>query len=460
MRAQSNCAPGIDPVSGSLGLPEPTTDELIAADWRSMPRVLFVDDEWEVVNALRRAFLQCPYRIHTTTSPELALRMLRDEPFDVIVADELMPGMLGSELLRIVAQEHPGTGRILLTGQGTVEAAARAVNDAGVVRFLLKPCPVEKLREAIEVALTSSSPAPTPRINKRRVLLVSHSRAARARGEPQSLDATEISDSATIPSRESDARLAPANSASLANELVLQAQRVVRLQDKTLFGHEISVRVQAAHGKVRTIGNFIASNQHDVPLASIDRWIIRHVMESIQQHESILKQRGLTWSLNIAAGSLRDPDFVRFLNAELTAGALSRRFFVEIRESALTKAMASDEHLLANLADMSCFSRGARLCIDGVSGALWKLSPLKALPVAMAKIDSRFIGDILTNRESEALVGAAVAWGESAGAPVVATGIDTIAIADRLQSLGVRYGQGIAFGPTESLDSALAGLYY
>jgi len=460
MYSQSNCILSIDPVSGTLGLPEATTDEFVVADWHSMPRVLFVDDEWEVVNALRRAFLQCPYRIHTTTSPELALRMFRDEPFDVIVADELMPDMLGSQLLSIIAREFPASGRILLTGHGTVEAAARAVNDARIVRLLLKPCPVEKLQEAIEAALKSTPSAASTRPHKRRIFLVSRSAADHTSTETHERVGAGTARPSALPSAEPDARSDSVKAGWSANELVLQAQRVVGLQDESLLGYEISVRLQAASGKVHTIGNFISSAQHDVPLACVDRWIIRHVIESIQPHQQILAQRGLTMSLNIAAGSFHDANFVRFLNAELTTGRLSTRFFVEIRESALVKAIGSDEDFLARLSEMRCLTSSARLCIDGVSGSLWKLAPLKTLPVAMAKIDSRFVCDILTNRQSEALVRAAVEWGERMGAQVVATGIDSVAIAERLHHLGIRYGQGSAIGRTESLLSTLAGLYY
>jgi EAL domain-containing protein (putative c-di-GMP-specific phosphodiesterase class I)/CheY-like chemotaxis protein len=460
MNSHANSVPRIDPLSGSLGLPEASADELLASDWRSMPRVLFVDDEWEVVSALRRAFLGCPYRIHTTTSPELALTMFRDEPFDVIVADELMPGMLGSQLLAVIAREFPATARILLTGHGTVEAAARAVNDAGVVRLLLKPCPVEKLHEAIEAALRSAPSALNVRPHRRRIFLVSHSpTGTTSPGTRESMGASGAHPSAP-PSGDPDAHADPVKNGWSANELVLHAQRVVDLQDETLLGYEISVRLQAASGRVHTIGNFISSAQHGVPLPSVDRWIVRQVLESIHAHRQILTQRGLTISLNIATGSFRDPDFVRFLNAELIAGRLSSRFLVEIRESALAKAIGNDEGLVARLSEMSCFTNGARLCIDGVSGSLWKLAPLKMLPVAMAKIDSRFVCDILTNRQSEALVRAAVDWGAQSGAQVVATGIDSVAIAERLHQLGVRYGQGSAVGRTESLLSTLAGLYY
>jgi len=460
MYNQSNRVVRLDPVSGSLGLPEVTNDELRAAGWRALPKVLFVDDEWEVVSALRRAFLPCPYRIHTTTSPELALRMFRDEPFDVIVADELMPDMLGSELLSIIAKEAPATGRILLTGHGTVEAAARAVNEAAVVRFLLKPCPVEQLREAIETALIFRPLSPCARSHKRRAFLVSHSSAAPAgRQSRDAIAASQATSHALLAPEEAAACPDRGATASRANELVLQAQKVAGLQDETPLGYEISVRLQAPGGKVHTIGNFISSAQHAVPLASVDRWVIRHVVETIQSHQQILTKRGLTMSLNVAAGSFGDPDFVRFLNTELTTGRLSARFCVEIRESALLKGL-DGEGLLARLCEMSCFTSGARLCIDGVGGSLWRLAPFNELPIAMAKIDSRFICDLLTNRRSETLVRAAVEWGERSGAQVVATGIDSVAIAERLCNLGVRYGQGIALGRAESLVSTLEGLYY
>src|SRR5580704_16730478 len=121
-----------------------------------MPKVLLVDDEPHVVEGIRRALREHSYRINTATSPEVALHMCRREQFDVIVADERMPEMCGSELLTIVGREFPTSGRILLTGHATVEAAARAINEAGVIRLLLKPCPPSALRAAIELALRTT----------------------------------------------------------------------------------------------------------------------------------------------------------------------------------------------------------------------------------------------------------------------------------------------------------------
>lgn len=426
MNTMSNCVP-LPSRASPPPAPPPGTNEVLAADWRSMPKVLFVDDEWEVVQGLRRALLQYPYQVTATTSPQLALQMFRDEAFDVIVADELMPGMRGSELLTRIAREFPAARRILLTGHATPEAAARAVNDAGVARFLLKPCPVEKLHEAIETALRSTPFASRLRRKRLRAFLVDEE-AASTRGRQ-------------------------------ANELVLQAQRVVSLEDQTPLGYELSVRMHAAGGTVHTIGNFISSARHHVQSASIDRWVLRHVVEALRSHARVLALHHLTISLNVSVSSVADPDFVRQLASELSGEGLAPHFAIELREAALAKRLSEDEHLLPRLYRMAGVG-GCRLCVDGASGALWQKPPLNTLPVAMVKIDSRHGCDVLTNRQSEAIVRSAVEWGERTGARIVATGIDTVAIAERLRALGVRYGQGTAFGGFDPLASTLAELYY
>jgi len=431
MNTLSNCVP----LLSTAGHPSPAAtsaaNEVLSADWRSMPKVLFVDDEWEVVQGLRRAFLQYPYQVAATTSPELALQMFRDEAFDVIVADELMPSMRGSELLTRIAREFPATRRILLTGHATPEAAARAINDAGVVRLLLKPCPLEKLHEAVETALRTTPFASRLRRNRRRAFLVD--------GQTNQSGRTET--------------------AWHANELVLQAQRVVSLDKATPVGYEVSARIQARGGNVHTIGNFISGTHHQLPCVAVDRWVFRHVMEALRTHARMFALRNLTVSLNVSLASLSDPEFARLLEQELPAEGLAPHFAIEMRESALAKSLGQDKQLLKRLLELT-ESGICRLSVDGVSGVLWQKAPLNSLPVSMAKMDTRYGSDLLTNRQSEAVVRAAVEWGSRKDARIVATGIDSSAIADRLRSLGVWYGQGSAFGGVDSLESTLSELYY
>jgi EAL domain-containing protein (putative c-di-GMP-specific phosphodiesterase class I) len=182
-------------------------------------------------------------------------------------------------------------------------------------------------------------------------------------------------------------------------------------------------------------------------------------MEGLRSHARTFALRNLTISLNLSVASLADPEFVRLLAHELPAEGLAAHFAIELRESALAKSLRQDKRLLGRLTEIA-ESGICRLCVDGVSGVLWQKAPLNTLPVAMAKIDSRYGCDLLTNRQSEAVVRAAVEWGGRKNVRIVATGIDSMAIAERLRALGVWYGQGSAFGGVEPLVTTLSELYY
>ena len=93
-----------------------------------------------------------PYEITLAHSGKEALEILENQPFDVIVSDEKMPGMTGAELLTIIQQKYPLTIRIMLTGQADIQAAAKAINEGKIYRFLIKPC-YEDLAITIRQAL-------------------------------------------------------------------------------------------------------------------------------------------------------------------------------------------------------------------------------------------------------------------------------------------------------------------
>ncbi len=115
--------------------------------------VLFVDDEPNFTSAVKRALHHEPYKILTANSAAEALRLLSEVPVDVVVSDERMPGMSGSEFLALVRERHPHTTRIMLTGYATVEAAIRAINEGEIYRFLTKPCQTQDLSQIIRQAL-------------------------------------------------------------------------------------------------------------------------------------------------------------------------------------------------------------------------------------------------------------------------------------------------------------------
>lgn len=118
-----------------------------------MPVVLFVDDEKHVVESLRDALRRMPFLILTATSGEGALKILRATAVDVVVSDERMPSMTGTELLAKVRELYPDSVRIVLTGHATLEVAIKAINEGEVYRFLSKPCKAVDLAQTIQEGL-------------------------------------------------------------------------------------------------------------------------------------------------------------------------------------------------------------------------------------------------------------------------------------------------------------------
>ena len=112
--------------------------------------ILCVDDEREILSALRRFLRQKAGRILTANSGEEGLELLEAHSPGVIVSDLRMPGMNGAEFLNHVLKFAPHTFRILLSGHADMEAAISAFNKGEIHRYLLKPWDPAKLGHAIE----------------------------------------------------------------------------------------------------------------------------------------------------------------------------------------------------------------------------------------------------------------------------------------------------------------------
>jgi DNA-binding NtrC family response regulator len=115
--------------------------------------VLFVDDEPYILKSLARLFRGDPVTILTSFSAEEALAVLRAQPVQVLVTDNIMPGMSGVELAKKVKEQFPDTMRIILSGQSDIDAVIKAVNEGEAYRFLLKPWIDMDLKATVNIAL-------------------------------------------------------------------------------------------------------------------------------------------------------------------------------------------------------------------------------------------------------------------------------------------------------------------
>ncbi|MBC8026232.1 MAG: response regulator [Steroidobacteraceae bacterium] len=112
-------------------------------------KLLLVDDEPNLTAALVRSLDRNQFEIFTADSAQKGLMILAGNDIDVVVSDERMPGMTGSEFLTEVRKKWPNTVRMILSGQADLEAAVRAINEGEVYRFLLKPCHPKELQMTI-----------------------------------------------------------------------------------------------------------------------------------------------------------------------------------------------------------------------------------------------------------------------------------------------------------------------
>lgn len=126
------------------------------------PRILFVDDEPDILTAMQRLFRRDRpmWDMVFASSGAAAMEALRGAAFAVIVSDLRMPGMDGAELLGAVRSLFPETLRIVLSGYADSELFARAWPLSHLM--LSKPCEHHKLRDAIAQMVTEDKDKARP----------------------------------------------------------------------------------------------------------------------------------------------------------------------------------------------------------------------------------------------------------------------------------------------------------
>lgn len=108
-------------------------------DDESPRNLLLVDDEANILAALKRLLRGSGYQIFTASSGTEGLEILKQHPIGVIVSDQRMPGMSGIEFLSQVKELYPETVRIVLSGYTEFDSITSAINRGAIYRFLTKP---------------------------------------------------------------------------------------------------------------------------------------------------------------------------------------------------------------------------------------------------------------------------------------------------------------------------------
>lgn len=117
-----------------------------------MATILIVDDEESIRLAFRELLEMEGHVIAEAENVEQAKNHLGHTRFDVVVSDIIMPGLKGTDLLKIVRQQETGAQVILVTGEPTIETASQAIRE-GAFDYLAKPVSARELRDTVDKAV-------------------------------------------------------------------------------------------------------------------------------------------------------------------------------------------------------------------------------------------------------------------------------------------------------------------
>lgn len=117
-----------------------------------MYRILLVDDEQNVLDALQRE-LQGKYEVEAFTSPLAALQRGHEAKFDLVITAYLMPELKGSQFLKQFGAIQPDAARMILSGHVDIEGLLSAINETHIYRFIAKPWDSSELKISIRQAL-------------------------------------------------------------------------------------------------------------------------------------------------------------------------------------------------------------------------------------------------------------------------------------------------------------------
>jgi len=118
-------------------------------------RILVVDDEITVCKSIRQALLNDEYEVDMALSGEEALKKEDDKKYDVVVADLMMPGLSGIDLLKALKAKNSAAKVIMITGYPTMKTTVQSMQ-IGAFDYLPKPFLPTELRSLVARALQAS----------------------------------------------------------------------------------------------------------------------------------------------------------------------------------------------------------------------------------------------------------------------------------------------------------------
>ena len=345
-------------------------------------RVLLVDDDTAVRNALRRVLENRGYRVFPCGSGREALEQLATGSFDAMVSDVRMPGMSGLKLLRAVREHDLDLPVILVTGNPDLVSATEAV-EYGAFQYLIKPVATDRLDEVIERAATTGRMA----------------RVKREYVEEYGSSTFRVGDRAGI----------SATLERALGSLWVAYQPIVRATDHSIFAYEALMR----------------STEPDLPNPQA-------VLKAAERMDR-LSDLGGTMRRLAASDLAQSEDSVFFVNLhpeDLTDEALfeatapltpfAHRVVLEVTERASLEHIRNLRERVARLRSL-----GFRIALDDLGAGYAGLTSFTQLEPEFVKLDMELIRGIDQHEMKRKIVRSMVELCHDMGKSIIAEGIES-----------------------------------
>ncbi|WP_406672927.1 putative bifunctional diguanylate cyclase/phosphodiesterase [Natronospira sp.] len=236
------------------------------------------------------------------------------------------------------------------------------------------------------------------------------------------------------------------------DRLYLDAQIIEPLQSGKEFRYELLLRLLDEDGRSVPPGAFIPAAERFGAAYRLDRWVFENTCRTLADHPE--HREALTaCHVNLSGQSFDRPEFTEFVVDTLSYyGIEPDCICFEITETAAIRHLADATSFMKVLR-----SKGCQFALDDFGAGLSSFGYLRRLPVDYLKIDGAFVRNILVDEADLAMVKAIKEIGHTMNKQIIAEFVETRELQERLQTMGIDYGQGFGIHRPERWRNLLDG---
>ncbi|HUN72568.1 MAG TPA: EAL domain-containing protein, partial [Steroidobacteraceae bacterium] len=224
-------------------------------------------------------------------------------------------------------------------------------------------------------------------------------------------------------------------------ELYFQPIQSIARNGATAF-HELTVRLRDDDGRLVAPGEFIPAAERYNVMSVIDRWVVERAIERLKSWGG----RPLL-AVNLSGTSLNEQSFIDFVLHQVGDPTLAQALCFEITETAAVTNLSNATFVMRELK-----ARGCKFALDDFGTGLSSFMYLKTLPVDYLKIDGQFISHVADDPVDRSMVEAICKVGKALGIETVAECVESQAVLDELQRIGIHYAQGYFLAKPEPIE--------